>query len=129
MSEITKNIRIDKWLWAVRIYKTRSQSAQACKAGKIIVDDVCVKPSRVVKIDDVIIVKKDHLTRTFKVIGLLKNRVAVKLVPDYTIDLTPKEEYYKNKLINEINYEKRDRGLGRPTKKQKREIEKLKSYK
>lgn len=126
MSETTKNIRIDKWLWAIRIYKTRSQASQSCKSGKVLIDNVCVKPSREVKIDDVITLKKDHITRTFKVIGLLKNRVGAKLVPDFALDLTPKEEYEKRKIINKVNFENRDRGLGRPTKKQKRQLDKFK---
>lgn len=126
MSVTTKNIRIDKWLWAIRIYKTRSQASQACKAGKIVIDDVYVKSSREVKIGDVIIVNKDHLIRTFKVIGLLKNRVGAKLVADFALDITPKEVYEKRKIVNELNFENRDRGIGRPTKKQKREIDKLK---
>ena len=76
-----------------------------------------------------IFVQINHITRTLKVIGLLKNRVAAKLVPDYMEDLTPAEEYDKEKIKREINYEYRDRGLGRPTKKERRLIDRLKKSK
>ncbi len=124
-----EGVRIDKWLWAVRIYKTRSQATEACKSGKVKINDSTVKPSREVKVNEEINVQVNHITRTLKVIGLLDKRVAAKLVPDYMEDLTPSEEYDKEKMKREINYEYRDRGLGRPTKKERRLIDRLKKSK
>ena len=126
---MSEGIRIDKWLWAVRIFKTRNQAGEACKAGKIKINDVSVKPSREVKIDEKIIVNLKHITKTVKVIGLLKNRVAAKLVENYLEDLTPQEEYDKQKMMNDLNSEFRQRGIGRPTKKERRLIDRLKKSK
>ncbi|MBE9481395.1 MAG: RNA-binding S4 domain-containing protein [Bacteroidetes bacterium] len=122
-------LRIDKWLWAVRIFKTRNQAADACKAGKVKIDGSNVKPSREIKINDIITVQIGALTKTIKVTGIIKNRVSAKLAVDYVEDLTPEEEYEKLKLMKEVNFEKRDRGFGRPTKKERRIITKLKKFK
>lgn len=124
-----EHIRIDKWLWAVRLFKTRNQASQACRAGKVRMDDQPVKPSREVHVMDVISVNMGFICRTVRVRALLTNRVSAKLVPDYATDMTPEEEYARLKLIRETNYEMRDRGLGRPTKKQRRDIVRLKRYK
>lgn len=123
---MSEGIRIDKWLWAVRIFKTRSQAGEACKSGKVMINDISAKPSREVKIDDIITIRLRQLTKTVQVTGLLKNRVAAKFVINYLADLTPKEEYDKLKMTRETNYEHRQRGFGRPTKKERRLIEKLK---
>ena len=120
------SVRVDKWLWAVRLFKTRSQAADACKGGKVKMDGVNVKPSRDVKPGDVLEVHHNHIKRTVKVKVAAKNRVAAKLVPDLMDDLTPKEEFEKLEMINKLNQEKRDRGTGRPTKKDRREINKIK---
>lgn len=119
-------VRIDKWLWAVRIYKTRSMAGDACRAGKVKMDGIAVKPSRNLKTGDVITVSLGPLTRTLKVTALIHNRVSAKLVPESLEDLTPAEEYERIKFMKELNAEKRDRGTGRPTKKDRRQIEKLK---
>lgn len=124
-----EGIRVDKWLWAVRAFKTRSQATDACKSGKVKIDDITVKPSREIKLNEEIVVQINHISRTLKVIGLLNNRVGAKLVVDYLEDLTPPEEYEKEKLKREINYEYRDHGLGRPTKKERRLIDRLKKSK
>ena len=126
---MSEGIRIDKWLWSVRAFKTRSQATDACKSGKVKIDDSNVKPSREVKLNEEINIQVNHITRTLRVIGLLDKRVAAKLVPDYMEDLTPAEEYDKEKIKREINYEYRDRGLGRPTKKERRLIDRLKKSK
>ncbi len=120
------SVRVDKWLWAVRLFKTRSQAADACKGGKVKMDGVNVKPSRDVKPGDVLEVHHNHIKRTVKVKVAAKNRVAARLVPDLMADLTPKEEFEKLEMINKLNQEKRDRGTGRPTKKDRREINKMK---
>jgi len=120
--------RIDKWLWSVRIFKTRSQATEACRKGKVKIDDQEVKPSREVKTGDIIKVDLKAFEKTVKVIDLLDKRVSAKLVQNYMEDLTPKEEYDKPQKIRETNYEYRERGAGRPTKKERRMIEKLKKY-
>jgi ribosome-associated heat shock protein Hsp15 len=119
-------IRIDKWLWAVRIFKTRSQAADACKGGKIKIDGQSVKASREVKVDDIIDVQHNGILRKVQIIKVVKNRVAAKFVPELMLDLTPLEEYEKQDMIRQLNIEKRDRGTGRPTKKDRRIINKLK---
>jgi ribosome-associated heat shock protein Hsp15 len=123
------SIRIDKWLWAIRVFKTRSLASQACKAGKIKIDGNNVKASREVKIDDIISIQIGQLLKTIKVKGLIKNRVSAKLAIENYEDLTPAEEYEKLKLHHEMKTEYRDRGSGRPTKKERRIITKLKKEK
>lgn len=119
-------VRIDKWLWAVRIYKTRTQAADACKGGKVKIDGQNVKASREVKEGDIVTVQQGLIRKTLKVIVPARNRVSAKLVPDLAEDLTPDEEYEKQAMLHQLNHEKRDRGTGRPTKKDRREINRLK---
>lgn len=123
---MAEELRIDKWLWAVRIYKTRTLAGDSCRAGKIKIDGIAVKPSRVLKTGDVMTVSMGPLTRTLRVKSLIHNRVSAKLVPDSLEDLTPPEEYERIKFMHELNAEHRDRGTGRPTKKERRNIDKLK---
>lgn len=125
---MTEGVRIDKWLWAVRLFKTRSQATEACRSGKVRVDGQIIKPSRELKPGDQISISQHSITRTVKVIGLLDNRVGAPLVPQYMLDLTPDSEFSKLKLMREMNFEYRDPGTGRPTKRQRREIELLKKY-
>lgn len=122
-------VRIDKWLWAVRIFKTRSQAAAACKGGKVKIDGQNVKASREVKEGEEISVSLTVFTKTVRIKALLYNRVGAKLVENYMEDLTPQEEYDKQKLKQALNSEYRLRGEGRPTKKERRIIERLKKYK
>jgi len=122
-------IRIDKWLWAVRVFKTRTMASDACKAGKVKIEGRIVKPSREVKIEDVITVQLGPLLKTVEVLGIIKNRVSAKLAINHIKDLTPDEEYERIKLMRELNYENRERGAGRPTKKERRNIVQLKRYK
>ncbi|OQX72802.1 MAG: RNA-binding protein [Bacteroidetes bacterium 4484_276] len=124
-----KKVRIDKWLWAVRAFKTRSIASDACRSGKVKLNGQVVKPSRDVSVDDVIIVVKNpQFTRTLKIKEILSNRVSAKLVPQYVEELTPKEEYDKLKKYSELNWERRDRGIGRPTKRERRDIDRLKDF-
>jgi ribosome-associated heat shock protein Hsp15 len=124
-----QSVRIDKWLWSVRLFKTRSQATAACKGGKVKIEGIVVKPSREIKTDDVIQIQLAGFTRTIKVKGLLNNRVSAKLAVDYLEDITPREEIEKRQMMKDVNYERRDRGVGRPTKKQRRLIERLKKFK
>lgn len=120
-------VRIDKWLWAVRVYKTRTMATDACRSGKVTIDGQVVKPSREVKTEDEVqVVINPHFTRSLRVIGLLNNRVGAKLVENYAEDITPEAEYDRLKKYNELNWERRDRGIGRPTKKERRDIDRLK---
>ena len=119
-------LRIDKWLWAVRIFKTRTMAGDACRAGKVKIDGHAVKPSRALKLGDEMTVSIGPLLRTIKVKALIYNRVSAKLVPDSLEDLTPAEEYERIKFMHELNAEYRDRGTGRPTKKDRRTIDRLK---
>jgi ribosome-associated heat shock protein Hsp15 len=126
---MAEGVRIDKWLWSVRIYKTRNMAAEACRSGKVRINDKPVKPSHEVRLNEEISINLTPIVKTVKVVGLLKNRVSAKLVEDYLEDLTPQEEYDKLKLMRELNYEFRRRGEGRPTKKQRRMIDVLKKSK
>ncbi len=119
-------IRVDKWLWAVRIYKTRNLASDACRAGKIKIKENTLKPSYIVKVGDVFEITIEQLKKTIEVKALLSNRVSAKLVSDYVIDHTPPEEYERIKMARQFNFEKREKGLGRPTKKERRNIEDFK---
>ncbi len=114
--------RIDKWLWAVRAFKTRSQATEACRSGKVKIDDQPVKPSREVKPEMIIQIHRGPITQTFKVLGLLKKRVGAKLVDQYLEDITPDVEYQKLELIKSKT-STRPRGTGRPTKKERRDLD------
>ena len=119
-------VRIDKWLWAARLFKTRAIATDAIKGGKVKIDDAPVKPSREVKEGDVIQVQIEQLHKVVQVKSLIKNRVPAKMVPEVYADLTPPEEYERIEFMHAYKSEWRDRGAGRPTKKERRMIEKMK---
>ena len=119
-------VRIDKWLWAARLYKTRAIATDAIKGGKVKIDDTPVKPSREVKEGDIIQVQIEQLHKVVQVKSLIKNRVPAKMVPEVYTDLTPPEEYERIEFMHAYKGEWRDRGAGRPTKKERRMIEKMK---
>jgi len=117
--------RIDKYLWCIRVFKTRSLATQACKEGKVFVGNTEAKASRELKAKDVITVKKGPIRYAYRVIAFPKNRIAAKLVPEFALDLTPPEEREKL-LMLELALKDRDWfGLGRPTKKNRREMDKF----
>ncbi|MCI7515084.1 MAG: RNA-binding S4 domain-containing protein [Bacteroidales bacterium] len=118
-------VRLDKYLWAIRVYKTRTDATDACKGGKVRVNGLDVKPSREVKVGDVITARKGAVLYTFKVKELLSSRVGAALVPQYAENLTPQEELDKLRAPVETFFLKRDRGAGRPTKKDRRQMESL----
>jgi ribosome-associated heat shock protein Hsp15 len=120
---MSEGVRIDKWLWAVRVYKTRSLATENIRNGRVTIGGQVVKASRDVKINDIIVVSSPPLTRTVKVLQLIHNRVSAKLVPGNMEDLTPQSEYDKLKMPKESFYVIRPRGSGRPTKKDRRELE------
>ena len=122
-------VRIDKWLWAVRIYKTRSQATEAIRSGRVKVGGLVVKPSREVHLNDEIDIHLGVYHKTIKVTALLHNRVGANLVANFLDDMTPEEEYDKLKIQQEMKPEFRPRGIGRPTKKHRRLIDRLKKTK
>jgi ribosome-associated heat shock protein Hsp15 len=119
-------IRIDKFLWSVRIYKTRSIASDECRKGRIFINNVQVKPSRIIYKYETIIVKKPPVIYTYKVIEPIENRVSAKLVEKFIEDMTPEEEKAKMDVKQTIGIIYRDKGTGRPTKKERRLIDKLK---
>jgi len=123
-----EGVRVDKWLWAVRLFKTRSQASEACKSGNVKIAGQTVKASRGIKRGDEISIHLRPINKRVMVAGLIEHRIGPKLVSEYMVDLTPDEEYQKLKLIKEINFEHRERGAGRPTKLQRRQIEFLKKH-
>ncbi len=119
------DIRIDKYLWAVRIFKTRSDAADAARNNRVLINDAYCKPSREVKVGDIITVKKMPVVYSFRVVELLSSRVGAKLVPDYCQNITPQEELDKLITPRETIFIVRDRGTGRPTKRDRRDIDGL----
>lgn len=122
--------RIDKWMWAMRIFKTRTIATETCKKGRITVGEgnqVAVKPSRPIKVGDIINVRKPPITYTFRVLALSQNRLGAKLVPEYMENLTPKEQYDLLDVVKISGFVDRRKGLGRPTKRDGRELEKFTS--
>lgn len=118
-------VRIDKYLWAIRIYKTRTEATDACKGGKVRVNGADTKPSKTVKVGDTIVARKGAVVYTYKVLQLIDKRQGAKLVPNYAENLTPAEELAKLRAPVETFFLKRDRGAGRPTKKDRRQMEDL----
>ena len=120
--------RIDKYLWAIRVFKTRSEATQACTGGKVKVAGSNCKPSRPVKEGEVIEIRKGPAIFSYKVIAPLENRVGAALVPDYALNLTPESELEKLRAPVETFFVKRDRGTGRPTKKDRRVLDNMFEY-
>ena len=120
-----EKVRIDKWLWCVRIFKTRTLASEACRKGRVIVEGQIAKASREVKPNDVIIVRKNPVIYTYRVKDLVEKRLPAKRVEEFCEDLTTTEELDKLKVQETVVFY-RDRGTGRPTKKDRREIDKLK---
>ena len=120
-----EEIRIDKYLWSVRVYATRSMATEACKKGQITIGGFSVKPSRVVKMGETILVRKNPVTYSYRVLALLGHRVGAKLVPGYLEDITPAEELQKLDKEHGGALFIRDRGAGRPTKKDRRDIDRV----
>lgn len=116
-------IRIDKWLWAVRIFKTRSIATDACKKGRVMMDNVSVKPSRNIRVGEVVQVRKPPITFSFKVLALADKRMGAKLVPDFMENVTPPEQYELMELNKIGGFVDRQRGTGRPTKKERRDLD------
>jgi ribosome-associated heat shock protein Hsp15 len=121
----TSSCRLDKWLWAVRLFKTRSLATDACRAGSVDVNAQPAKPSRDVRGGEEIVVRQGLVTRTLRVVGLPLSRVGAKLVPDYCTDLTPPEEFEKARQQPLQQLLAREKGSGRPTKRDRRLLDQL----
>lgn len=115
-------VRVDKWLWAMRVFKTRTIATDACKKGRVTMGGVAVKPSRPIKEGDIVEVKKPPITYTFRVKAVTQNRLGAKLVPDYLENLTPQSQYDLLEMTKIASFVDRRKGLGRPTKKEGREM-------
>ncbi len=116
-------VRVDKWLWAVRIFKTRSIASDACKKGRVMTNGVSLKPSRNIRVGDIIQVRKAPVTFSFKVLALAEKRMGAKLVPDFMENVTPPDQYEILELNKISGFVDRQRGTGRPTKKDRRDLE------
>jgi ribosome-associated heat shock protein Hsp15 len=119
------SVRLDKWLWAVRVFKTRTLAADACRHGRVTIDGQPVKPSREVKVNDIIVVLKDEVSQRFKVLQPLKARVGAQKVREFAENQTPPSALQKPRHSDPGPPAVRPRGSGRPTKKERRQIERL----
>jgi ribosome-associated heat shock protein Hsp15 len=117
------SVRIDKWLWAVRLYKTRSLATEECRKGRVMINEMPVKPSREVKIGDKIQIRKPPIVRTYEVLGISEKRMAAKLVDAFMRDITPPEELEILEMQKHMGWLQRDKGAGRPTKKDRRDLD------
>jgi ribosome-associated heat shock protein Hsp15 len=122
---VIAEVRIDKWLWCVRAFKTRSDAADACRNGAVTLNGNEAKPGRDVRSGDTITVRHAGLTRTLKALTLPRSRVAAKELPALVEDLTPPEEYERHRQAQLDIFAPRDRGAGRPTKRDRRETDAL----
>ena len=118
-----EEVRIDKWMWATRIFKSRTIAVEACKKGRVMINSLSVKPSRMIKAGDVIQIKKPPVVYSFKVLALTERRMGAKLVPEYLEDVTPPEQYALLELDRINGFVNRNKGAGRPTKKERRDLD------
>lgn len=118
-------VRIDKWLWAVRIFKTRTIATEACKRGRVMMGGMPVKPSRMLKVGETVQVRKPPVTYSFQVKALTQNRLGAKLVADYMTNVTPQSELDLLEVVKISGFVDRRKGLGRPTKREGRELSKF----
>ena len=120
---MAEGVRIDKWLWAVRLYKTRSLASEECKKGKVMINGMNVKPSREIKEGETIQLRRPPITRTYKIIALVENRMAAKMVPEFMVETTPASELEILEEMKNRSIDNRERGTGRPTKKERRDLD------
>ena len=118
--------RVDKWLWAARIFKTRSMAAAACKKGQVSMGGTQLKPSRMVKVGDKIEVKKSPITYSFRILQAIEHRVGAKLIPEVLENVTTPEQYELLEMNKISGFVNRARGTGRPTKKERRALDEFK---
>jgi len=118
-------VRIDKWLWAVRLFKTRTVASDACKKGRVMIGNLSVKPSRSIRAGEIVQVRKPPVTYSFKVLALSDKRMGAKLVPQFMENVTPPDQYELMELNKMSGFVDRQRGQGRPTKKERRDMDQL----
>ena len=116
-------VRIDKWMWATRIFKTRTIAAEACKKNRVMIQGVNVKASRMIKVGDIIQVRKPPISYSFKVLEVTERRMGAKMVPQYLENVTTADQYEILELNRISGFVDRAKGMGRPTKKDRRELE------
>lgn len=117
-----KDVRVDKWLWATRVFKTRTIATEACKKGRVSISGINVKPSRPLKVGEIVDVRKPPVTYSFRVKALAENRMGAKLVPEYLENVTPASQMELLEMVKISGFINRQKGLGRPTKKEGREL-------
>lgn len=121
-----ESVRIDKFLWAVRLFKTRGLAANACRTGRVMADNKIVKPSKYLEGNEILVIRKPPVTYTYRITALTGNRISSKLTGNFLEDLTPEEEKIKLKMSHSAPYGYREKGSGRPTKKERRVIDRWK---
>ncbi|HEX7585406.1 MAG TPA: S4 domain-containing protein [Prolixibacteraceae bacterium] len=120
---MAEGVRIDKWLFSVRLYKTRSQASEECRKGKVTINGMNVKPSRELKVGETIQIRRPPITRSYKILALTESRMAAKLVPEFLIETTPASELEILEVQKNMSVFNRERGTGRPTKKDRRDLD------
>lgn len=120
---MSEGIRIDKYLFAVRLYKTRSQASEECRKGKVTIGGMNVKPSRELKVGETIQLRRPPITRSYKILALTESRMAAKLVPEFLMETTPASELEILEVQKNMSIYNRERGTGRPTKKERRDLD------
>ena len=120
---MSNEARIDKWLWAARIFKTRTLAADACKNGRVTIEGVNVKPSRMVKVGETVSVRKPPITYSFRILKTIEQRVGAKLLPEIYENVTAPEQYELLEMTRISGFVDRARGTGRPTKKDRRSLD------
>lgn len=122
---MASEIRIDKWLWVVRVFKTRTIATEACKKGRVLIGDVPAKPARLVKPGDIVKVRKPPVTYSFRVDAITQNRLGARLVPEYMTNVTPESELHLLDVVRLSGFIDRRKGLGRPTKREGRDLQRF----
>jgi ribosome-associated heat shock protein Hsp15 len=120
---MAEGTRIDKWLFAVRLYKARSQASEECRKGKVTIGGMNVKPSREIKVGETIQLRRPPITRSYKILALTENRMAAKLVAEFLTETTPASELEILEVQKKMSVYERERGTGRPTKKERRDLD------
>jgi len=120
---MAEGIRVDKYLFAVRLYKTRSQASEECRKGKVTIGDMNVKPSRELKVGEILQLRCPPITRSYKILSLTENRMAAKLVSEFLLETTPASELEILEVQKKMSVYERERGTGRPTKKERRDLD------
>ncbi len=120
---MAESVRIDKWMWAVRLFKTRSQATEACRKGRVEIGNLPVKPSRDIRVGEIIKIRRQPINRSYKVLALSEKRMSAKLTENFLEDVTPPEELEIPEIQKQMNWIMRERGSGRPTKRDRRKLD------